>query len=74
MRSSEIQALASCAICLSAVEKSAEGRFSGYELTDDALPLLGGVIMRLAREVGEAGEQLFAQYREARDMANEVQA
>jgi len=74
MRATEIQGLASCVVCLAVVEKSEEGRFSGYELIDDALPLLGGVIMRLAREVGEAGDQLFAQYREARDMANEVQA
>ena len=74
MRTTEIHALASCVVCLAAVEKSGEGRFSGYTLIEDALPLLGGVIMRLSREVEEAGEQLFAQYREARDAANEVRA
>lgn len=74
MRSTEIHGLASCMVCLTAVEKSGGGRFSGYELIDDALPLLGGVIMRLAREVDEAGDQLFAQYQEARNLANEVQA
>lgn len=73
MRTTEIHALASCVVCLSAVEKSSDGRFSGYELIDDALPLLGGVIMRLAREAHKAGEQLFEQYREARNAANEVQ-
>jgi len=74
MRATEIQALASCVVCLAAVEEAEEGRFSGYELIDDALPLLSGVIMRLAREVGEAGDQLYAQYQEARDAANEVRA
>jgi hypothetical protein len=74
MRFTEIQALASCMVCLSAVERSDEGRFAGYELIDDALPLLGGVIMRLAREAGKAGDQLFAQYQEARNVANGVQA
>lgn len=73
MRTAEIHALASCVVCLTAVEKSEEGNFSGYELIDDALPLLGTVIMRLAREVGEAGNQAYAQYQEARDAANEVQ-
>jgi hypothetical protein len=70
MRTTEIHALASCMVCLAAIEKSGEGRFSGYTLIEDALPLLGGVIMRLSREVDEAGVQLFAQYREARDAAN----
>lgn len=74
MRSTEIHALASCMVCLTAVEKSDEGHFSGYTLIEDALPLLGSVIMRLARETREAGDELFGQYREARDAANEVQA
>lgn len=74
MRATEIQALASCMVCLTAVDEAEEGQFNGYELIDDALPLLGGVIMRLAREVSEAGDQLYAQYQEARNMANEVQA
>jgi hypothetical protein len=74
MRTAEIEGLASCMVCLAAVERAEQGRFRGYELINDALPLLGGVIMRLARETREAGDQLFAQYREARDAANEVQA
>ncbi|MFM9926928.1 hypothetical protein VLK31_28355 [Variovorax sp. H27-G14] len=73
MRTTEIHALASCAVCLAAVEKSNEGRFSGYELIDEALPVLANVIMRFAREAREAGDQLFEQYREARDVANGVQ-
>lgn len=74
MRTAEIEALASCMVCLAAVDRADEGRFRGYELINDALPLLGGVIMRLARETREAGDELFGQYREARDAANEVQA
>jgi hypothetical protein len=70
MRCDEIKALASCMVCLAAVEKSSQGDFAGYELIDDALPLLGGVIMRMAREVGQAGDQLWAQYTEARAIAN----
>jgi len=74
MRATEIEGLASCLICLTAVERTNEGNFDGYELIGDALPLLGGVIMRLARETREAGDELFAQYKEARDAASEVQA
>ncbi|MNL02441.1 hypothetical protein D3C87_1229500 [compost metagenome] len=70
MRATEIQALASCAVCLAAVEKSQEGRFSGYELIDDALPVLATVILRFAREAREAGDQLWSQYQEARAIAN----
>ncbi|MBJ2155302.1 hypothetical protein [Variovorax sp. IB41] len=70
MRCDEIKALASCMVCLAAIEKSSQGDFAGYELIDDALPLLGGVIMRMAREVGQAGDQLWAQYTEARAIAN----
>jgi len=70
MRTTEIQALASCMVCLSAVERSAEGAYVGYELTEDALPLLGGVIMRLAREAETASHQLWNQYRAASDVAN----
>lgn len=74
MRTAEIGGLASCMTCLVAVERSEGGSFSGYELIEDALPMLGGVIMRLAREAGEAGDQLFAQYQEARDFADGRQA
>ena len=74
MRTTEIEGLASCVVCLTAVERAEDGSFSGYELIDDALPLLGGVIMRLARETREAGDELFAQYQEARNAANEVRA
>ncbi|WP_258507274.1 hypothetical protein [Variovorax sp. S12S4] len=70
MRTTEVQALASCVVCLTAVEKSEDGRFSGYELTDDALPLLGGVIMRLAREAETASHQLWDQYQQASAIAN----
>lgn len=73
-RTTEIEGLASCLVCLTAVERTSEGDFDGYELIGDALPLLGGVIMRLARETREAGDELFAQYQEARNAANEVQA
>lgn len=70
MRTTEIQALASCVVCLSAVERSAEGAYVGYELAEDALPLLGGVLMRLAREAETASHQLWNQYRAASDVAN----
>ncbi|MDQ0040865.1 hypothetical protein [Variovorax boronicumulans] len=70
MRAAEISGLASCVVCLAAVEKCSEGRFAGYELTNDALPLLGGVIMRLAREAEQASHLLWAQYEEARALAN----
>ncbi|MET3441352.1 hypothetical protein ABIC94_002110 [Variovorax paradoxus] len=70
MRTTEIQALASCVVCLAAVEKSAEGTFNGYVLTGDALPLLGGVIMRLAREAETASHCLWNQYQQASAIAN----
>jgi hypothetical protein len=74
-RVAEIQALASCSICLSAVLADPNGTFSGYELADDALPLLADVIRRLAGEVGEAGDVLWEQYTEALNVADgEVQS
>lgn len=70
-RIGEIQALASCVTCLAAIEKSAEGNFAGFILTDNALPLLADVIQRLAEEAGAAGDRLWEQYQQARAAANE---
>ncbi|TSD59075.1 hypothetical protein FFI97_001720 [Variovorax sp. KBS0712] len=69
MRTTEIGGLASCMMCLTAVGSS-DASFNGYELTEDALPLLGAVIMRLAREADQASHQLWSQYKEARAAAN----
>lgn len=68
-RTAEIEALASCSTCLAAMERATDN-VSGYEMIDSALPLLGGVIMRLARETRQAGDQLWEQYEQARAVAN----
>lgn len=68
-RTAEIAALASCVTCLTATETTDDSH-AGYELTADALPLLGHVIQRLAREAAEASDQLWEQYEQARGVAN----
>ncbi|CAN5713586.1 hypothetical protein BH10PSE18_BH10PSE18_07900 [soil metagenome] len=68
-RAEYIRGLASCFVCLSAMEK-ADKDFEGHELIDVALPSLGYVIMELATELGNAGDQLFEQYRQALGAAN----
>jgi hypothetical protein len=68
-RTLEIQALASCATCLSAVAAAGEVH-AGYLLTDSALPLLNDVIRRLADEAAQAGNQLWEQFQQARAAAN----
>lgn len=64
-----IKGLASCAACLTAVEARG-GRFEGEELIPDALPSLNYVIMEMADQIAAAGDQLFAQYQQARAVAN----
>jgi hypothetical protein len=68
-RTAEIEALASCSVCLAAMERATDN-VGGYEMIDSALPLLGDVIMRLARETRQAGDQLWEQYQQARAAAN----
>lgn len=74
LRLAQIEALASCASCLSAHERTAGGNYAGYELIDDALPLLGTVLMQLSKEARGASDHLWDQYSEARDLANELGA
>ena len=74
-RTLEIEALASCVTCLTAVAAAGDGKFNGYILIDPALPTLGDVILRLAREANDAGHALWEQLVEARAIANgEVQS
>lgn len=74
-RTMDIQALASCMTCLTAVAAAGDGKFNGYILIDIALPTLGDVILRLSAEANEAGEALWEQLVEARAIANgEVQS
>ncbi|MGJ7484310.1 hypothetical protein ACSFA2_03575 [Variovorax sp. LT2P21] len=68
-RTEEIQALGSCAMCLTAVQNES-GDFAKYELTDSALPLLCDVIKRLAAEANAAAQVLWEQYRQALSAAN----
>jgi hypothetical protein len=68
-RTAEIRALASCAVCLTAVEATC-GQFEGNELNEDDLPLLGRVIMRLAQDVDDAGDRLWKQFRQTAAVAN----
>lgn len=68
-RTAEIEALASCSMCLAAMERATDN-VSGYEMIDDAMPLLADVMMRLAREARQASDQLWEQYQEARTVAN----
>ena len=67
--SEHIKGLASCAVCLSAVE-SVGGRFEGEELIDGALPTLNRVIMDMADQIADAGDRLWEQYRQAAAVAN----
>lgn len=69
-RTMEIQALASCVTCLTAVAAAGDGVFNGHLLIDAALPTLGDVIMRLAEESNDAGHALWEQLVEARPIAN----
>lgn len=68
-RTAEIEALASCSMCLAAMERATDN-VSGYEMIDDAMPLLADVMMRLAREARQASDQLWEQYQQARAVAN----